>query len=43
MDTNNQKLQDFQLYLKHMPKSDMYAFFAVFAGIALIITALISL
>lgn len=48
MDTNdlnamlNEKLNKLQVYLKHMPKDDMFSFLAIFVGIVLISLAVIT-
>ena len=48
MDTNdlnamlNEKLNEFQTYLAHMPKDDMFSFLGIFIGIVLVVFAVIT-
>ena len=38
----NEKLQEFQVYVTHLPKDDMFAFLAIFVGLVMIIISAIT-
>ena len=38
----NEKLHEFQIYVTHLPKDHMFAFLAIFIGLAMIIIAAIT-
>lgn len=38
----NEKLNEFQTYIAHMPKDDMFSFLGIFVGIVLVVLAVIT-